>query len=51
MTPKRSTAAMAKPRAAHVLSEPTKLAIDSPKPNTLRAHPTACKNNYKTIHL
>lgn len=41
ITPNNSTAAIAKPLAAHVLSAPIKFAIDSPKPKTLRAQPTA----------
>jgi hypothetical protein len=47
IVPSRSTAPIAKPLAAQALSHPTRLAIDSPKPTTFRAHPTAC--NFKII--
>lgn len=47
MVPRSITAATAKALAAHVLSVVTKFAIDSPKPNTFKAHPTAWKSkNY-----
>lgn len=41
IVPRSSTAAMAKPRAAHIFSASIKFAIDSPKPNMFKAHPTA----------
>lgn len=42
MQPSNRTAAVAKPRIAHLLpSSPTKPAMDSPKPMTLSAQPTA----------
>lgn len=41
IVPSKSTAETAKPRAAQVLSVPTRFAMDSPKPNTLSAQPTA----------
>lgn len=47
MEPSSKTAAVAKPRMAHLLpSSPTKPAIDSPKPMTLRAQPTAWPKQY-----
>lgn len=42
IVPSKSTAATAKPLAAQVLLALTKSAIDSPKPNTFKAQPTAC---------
>lgn len=47
MTLSSSTAPVAKPRMAHLLfSNPTSPAIDSPKPSTLSAQPTACPKQY-----
>lgn len=41
ITDNSTTAAHAKPRCAHVDSKFTRPAIDSPKPKTFRAQPTA----------
>lgn len=41
ITDNNITAAQAKPRWAQVDSKPTRPAIDSPKPKTFRAQPTA----------
>ena len=45
---RRITAVQAKPRWAHADSKPTSPAIDSPKPNTFSAQPTAFKTKTKT---